>query len=51
MRTRLALSLGLVLIIGAPAYTQMPARPYRNGSVPEITFVHTHAGRGNAYRS
>jgi len=49
MRTRLVLSLSLVLVIAVAAYTQMPMRPYRNGSVWDVTFIHTHAGMTNAY--
>ncbi|HYS56124.1 MAG TPA: hypothetical protein VER58_20385 [Thermoanaerobaculia bacterium] len=49
MTKRLVLSVCLVLVIALAAYTQIPSRPYRNGSVWEITFIHTHAGMGNAY--
>ena len=49
MTKRLVLSVCLVLVIALAAYTQIPARPYRNGLVWEITFIHTHAGMGNAY--
>ena len=49
MTKRLVLSVCLILVIALAAYTQIPARPYRNGSVWEITFIHTHAGMGNAY--
>jgi hypothetical protein len=38
-----------LLILAGAAYTQMPSRPYRNGSVWSIAFIHTHAGMGNAY--
>jgi hypothetical protein len=38
-----------IVILAASAYTQMPSRPYRNGSVWDITMVHTHAGMANAY--
>jgi len=49
-RNRLALSLCLVIVIlAAAAYTQMPNRPYRNASVWNISFIHTHAGMDNAY--
>ena len=52
---RLAIGLSLlVLVVALTAYTQMasaPARPFRNGSVWQITFVHVHAGMDNAYRS
>lgn len=47
---RLVVFVSSVLAIAAvTAYTQMPARPYRNGSVWQMTFVHTHPGMGNAY--
>ncbi len=51
MRTnRLMLFSCLALVILAvSAYTQMVSRPYRNGSVWTMTFVHTHAGMTNAY--
>jgi len=49
MRTRLVLALSLVLVIAVAAYTQMPMRPYHNGSVWDVTFIHTHAGMTNAY--
>ena len=49
MTKRLVLSVCLILVIALAAYTQIPARPYRNGPVWEITFIHTHAGMGNAY--
>jgi hypothetical protein len=39
----------IVMVLAISAYTQMPARPFRNGSVWDITFVHTHAGMTNAY--
>jgi len=39
----------VVLILAVAAYTQTVTRPYRNGSVWGITFVHTHAGMSNAY--
>jgi hypothetical protein len=39
----------VVTVLAVSAYTQMATRPYRNGSVWNITFVHTHAGMGNAY--
>jgi len=39
----------VVTVLAASAYTQMASRPYRNGSVWDITFVHTHAGMTNAY--
>src|SRR2546428_512704 len=39
----------VVVILAVSAYTQTVTRPYRNGSVWDITFVHTHAGMGNAY--
>lgn len=51
MRTkRLVLFSCLVIVILAvSAYTQMVSRPYRNGSVWTMAFIHTHAGMGNAY--
>jgi hypothetical protein len=49
-RNRLVLSVCLaIVILAAAAYTQIPTRPYRNGSVWNITFIHTHAGMDNAY--
>ena len=39
----------IVLMLAGGGYTQMPSRPYRNGSVWSIAFIHTHAGMGNAY--
>ncbi|HEY8131325.1 MAG TPA: hypothetical protein VII12_05500 [Thermoanaerobaculia bacterium] len=39
----------VVTVLAVSAYTQMPARPYRNGSVWDLTFVHTHPGMTNAY--
>lgn len=51
MRTnRLVLATFLVvLIVAAVGYAQMLTRPYRNGSVWEISLLHTHAGMSNAY--
>jgi len=53
MRTnRLVLSMCVVvLILAVVGYTQTVTRPYRNGSVWSIAFIHTHAGMGNAYLS
>ena len=39
----------LVLILALGAYSQTVSRPFRNGSVWNVTFVHTHAGMSNAY--
>ena len=51
MRTnRLVLTMCLaLLILAVAAYTQMVSRPYRNGSVWSIAFIHTHPGMENAY--
>jgi len=38
-----------IVILAAAAYTQAPSRPFRNGSVWNISFIHTHAGMDNAY--
>ena len=39
----------VILIAAAVGYAQMVTRPYRNGSVWTMTFVHTHSGMTNAY--
>jgi len=39
----------LVLILALGAYSQTVSRPFHNGSVWNVTFVHTHAGMSNAY--
>jgi len=48
MRNRLLVSI-LFIALAISLYSQVPARPYRNGSVWNITLIHTHAGMSNAY--
>jgi len=48
MRNRLLVSI-LFIALAVSLYSQAPARPYRNGSVWNITLIHTHAGMSNAY--
>ena len=50
MRTnRLVLYSCLIVMVAVTAYSQVVSRPFRNGSVWQINFIHTHAGMENAY--